>query len=107
MDGRNQWWERFKEQVASTRKFVSDARAEGQLEALDAFQDVLDGIRGEFLEETQQFRRANRAARTGQAVRRTHPSLRPVAEAIARCLSRVALELEWQAAGLRARLREG
>lgn len=107
MDEREAWWNRFKVQVASLQRFVSDARTEDQWEALDAFGDVLDEIRGELLEETTKRRMARRAAHRGKPFRGIHPLFRAVAAAIARRLSRMGLELEWQAAGLRARLKQG
>jgi hypothetical protein len=101
------WWNRFKVQVASTRTFVSDARAHDQLEALDAFQDVLDEIRTDFLEETQKYRMTNRADYTGKAPRRIPSMVRPGAELVTSWLLRLAMKLEWHAAGLRARLKHG
>jgi len=105
MDEREVWWNRFKVQVASLQKFVADARAEDQFEALDAFGDILDEIRNELLEATQKSRMTRRAAYRRKPLRRVHPLFRAVAAAIARRLSRLALELDWQAAGMRARLR--
>lgn len=104
MNDRERWWNRFNVQAASVRQFVSEARAEDQLEALDAFQDVLDKLREELLEETQKFRQANRAAFLGKPVRGLHPLLRPGASMMASWLSSLVLEFEWMAAGLRARL---
>lgn len=86
------------------QKFVSDARAEDQLEALDAFQDVVDKLREELLEETQKHRLVNRAAYLGRPIGGLHPMLRPATSMMANWLSRTALELKWTAAGLRARL---
>lgn len=105
MDDREKWWNRFKVQTASVQKFVSDARTEEQLEALDAFQDVLDKLRGEYLEETQSYRQANRAELRGKPTRGLHPMLRAATSTLAAWLSRVATEIEWKAAGLRARLK--
>ncbi len=105
MNDRETWWDRFKMQAASVQQFVSEARTEDQLEALDAFQDVLDKLREEFLEETQRYRLVNRAAYLGSALRGIHPLLRPAASMLASWLSRTALDFEWKAAGLRARLK--
>jgi hypothetical protein len=107
MGERERWWERFKVQVSSVQKFVADARAEDQWEALDAFGDVLDEIRDELFEETKKRRMARRAAHRGKPLRGIHPLFRAVAAAIARRLSRMGRELEWQAAGFRARLKQG
>ena len=90
--------------AASIRQFVSEARTEEQFEALDAFQDVLDKLREEFLEETQKHRIVNRAIFLGKPVRGLHPLLRPAASTTASWLSSLVLEFEWTAAGLRARL---
>lgn len=104
MNDRERWWNRFNVQVASVRQFVSEARTEEQLEALDAFQDILDKLREELLEETQKYRLVNRAAYLGSPLRGIHPRLRPAASTLASWLSRTALDFEWMAAGLRARL---
>lgn len=105
MNDREKWWNRFMEQAASVQQFVSEGRTEDQLEALDAFQDVLDRLREEFLEETQKYRLANRADFRGKPFTGLHPRLRPAASTLASWLSRTALEFEWMAAGLRARLK--
>jgi hypothetical protein len=104
MDERERWWNRYKTQVASVRKFISDARTEDQIEALEAFQDVLDEIRQELLEETQKHSIANRACDRPKCVHEMYPLLRPVASVLAGWLSRMGRELEWKAAGIRAKL---
>lgn len=104
MEELERWWNRFKVQESSIRKFVADARAEDQLEALDALQDVLEEIRRDLFQETQQLRMSGRAAYWGKPLRGIHPLFRPVVAAMAKCFSRTAFALEWRAAGMRARL---
>ena len=72
-DEQERWWNRFKVQVSSMRAFVANAQREDQLEALDAFQDVLEEIRTDFLEETQE------KVRSTERVSVTEPARQPLA----------------------------
>lgn len=102
---RQLWRSRFKVQVSSVRKFVDDARREDQLEALDAFADVLDEIRYDILEQARTNRLTYAAARRQKAPRSIHPFLRPLVQMLAERVFRLALYLESQAVGLRVRLK--
>lgn len=97
----SEWLARLDELKASIRRFREDARSQ-EHPAEDALCDMLDDLRGEYLEDAQASRRRLR----GRPAKPLRSSLRPAAAFVEKRLRRWADSLEWSAAGLRTRLNQ-
>lgn len=101
MTDRDPWLERLDDLEHQIRRFIDEAQAEDRPEPVDALGDVLDGIRGELLEDARHSRRL----RLGHDPRTFRRAFRPLAAAAERSCRWLAFASAWAAAGLRLRLR--
>lgn len=95
------WWRTFNDLATSLRRLCDEARGEDCPERLDVIAAMLHEVEGELLEGLQRYEWACGDCRP------MHPALRPFLQLIESVFRHSASMWEWQAAGLRVRLKGG
>src|SRR3954466_12794733 len=95
------WWQAFNDLETSLRRLCDEARREDCPERLDVIAAMLHEVEGELLEG---FQRHGWAC---EDCRPVHPAFRPLLELIESAFRHSAGMWEWQAAGIRSRLKGG
>src|SRR3954452_407846 len=95
------WWQTFNDLETSLRRLCDEARNEDCPERLDVIAAMLHEVEGELLEGFQRYQWACEDCRP------VHPALRPFLVLIESVFRHSASMWEWQAAGIRTRLKGG
>ena len=95
------WWQTFNDLETSLRRLCDEARREDCPERLDVIAAMLHEVEGELLEGFQWYEWAREDRRP------VHPALRPLLGLIESAFRYSASMWEWQAAGIRTRLKGG
>ena len=95
------WWQTFNDLETSLRRLCDEARREDCPERLDVIAAMLHEVEGELLEGFYRYEWA------GEDCRPVHPALRPLLKLIESAFRHGASMWEWQAAGIRTRLKGG
>src|SRR4051812_11364097 len=95
------WWQTFNDLEAGLRRLCHEARREDFPERLDVIAAMLHEVEGELLEGFQRYEWACEDCRP------VHLAVRPFLQLIESVFSCSASMWEWQAAGIRIRLKGG